>query len=144
MKLHLTKEHYQFWFVAALILAYRLFELFSPSAMGLFFDEAQYWQWSKNLDWGYYSKPPVIAFIISLSTGLCGDETYCVRLFAPIIHVFTAFYVFRLAKLFFMKRATWLASWQTWLCIPATSSCVAISVERSLSSSATMMSGFGV
>ena len=34
----------------------------------LHFDEAQYWSWSKDLEWGYFSKPPVLAWIISISS----------------------------------------------------------------------------
>ena len=40
---------------------------------GLHVDEAQYWVWSQSLDWGYYSKPPVIAALIAASTALLGD-----------------------------------------------------------------------
>ena len=32
----------------------------------LFGDEAQYWIWSQNPDFGYYSKPPLLAWIIAL------------------------------------------------------------------------------
>ena len=31
----------------------------------LFGDEAQYWVWSQNLNLGYYSKPPLLAWLIS-------------------------------------------------------------------------------
>jgi hypothetical protein len=34
----------------------------------LAFDEAYYWQWSKNLAWGYYDHPPLIAFMIRAGT----------------------------------------------------------------------------
>ncbi|WP_370653654.1 hypothetical protein, partial [Phenylobacterium sp.] len=34
----------------------RLVTLFA-SPLELYTDEAQYWLWSRNLDWGYYSKP---------------------------------------------------------------------------------------
>ena len=30
----------------------------------LFFDEAQYWLWSRDLAFGYFSKPPLIAWLI--------------------------------------------------------------------------------
>ena len=30
----------------------------------LFGDEAQYWLWSKELDFGYFSKPPFLAWAI--------------------------------------------------------------------------------
>ena len=34
------------------------------SKIDLFFDEAQYWAWSLNLDFGYFSKPPFLAWSI--------------------------------------------------------------------------------
>jgi hypothetical protein len=36
-------------------------------------DEAHYWQWAQNLDWSYYSKGPLVAWLIRLSTWLAGD-----------------------------------------------------------------------
>ena len=33
------------------------------NATDLFVDEAQYWLWGQNLDFGYYSKPPMIAWV---------------------------------------------------------------------------------
>jgi len=44
------------------------------------FDEAQYWFWGQHLDWGYYSKPPLIAWGIAASTALFGDGMLAVRL----------------------------------------------------------------
>src|SRR5258708_312450 len=37
-------------------------------------DEAQYWDWSRTLDWSYYSKGPLVAYIIRASCALCGDQ----------------------------------------------------------------------
>jgi hypothetical protein len=34
------------------------------AGLPLHFDEAQYWGWSRELAWGYYSKPPGIAAAI--------------------------------------------------------------------------------
>ncbi len=36
-------------------------------------DEAHYWDWSRNLDWSYYSKGPLVAYLIRLSCWLTGD-----------------------------------------------------------------------
>lgn len=36
-------------------------------------DEAHYWQWSQHLDWCYYSKGPLVAWLIHLSCLLSGD-----------------------------------------------------------------------
>ncbi|MDD3837175.1 MAG: 4-amino-4-deoxy-L-arabinose transferase, partial [Phenylobacterium sp.] len=41
----------------------RLMVLFD-SPLELYPDEAQYWLWSRTLDFGYFSKPPVVAWTI--------------------------------------------------------------------------------
>lgn len=48
-------------------------------------DEAQYWTWSKMLDWGYYSKPPAIAWQIAFGTNLFGDTELGVRFGAVLL-----------------------------------------------------------
>src|SRR4051812_30306210 len=35
-------------------------------------DEAHYWDWSRHLDWSYYSKGPLVAYLIRLGCELCG------------------------------------------------------------------------
>ncbi|MBI3410149.1 MAG: hypothetical protein HY040_17540 [Planctomycetes bacterium] len=35
-------------------------------------DEAHYWDWSRHLDWSYYSKGPLVAYLIRLSCWLFG------------------------------------------------------------------------
>lgn len=42
-------------------------------------DEAHYWEWSRHLDWSYYSKGPGVAWVIWLSTQLLGDTEIGVR-----------------------------------------------------------------
>jgi 4-amino-4-deoxy-L-arabinose transferase-like glycosyltransferase len=64
----------------------------------LFFDEAQYWSWGEDLAFGYYSKPPLIAWIIRAATEVCGPSEFCVRLPSPIIHTVTAVAVFLLGR----------------------------------------------
>ncbi len=36
-------------------------------------DEAHYWDWSRHLDWSYYSKGPLVAWLIRASCALLGD-----------------------------------------------------------------------
>jgi hypothetical protein len=36
-------------------------------------DEAHYWDWSRHLDWSYYSKGPLVAYLIRASCELVGD-----------------------------------------------------------------------
>lgn len=48
-------------------------------------DEAHYWEWSRRLDWGYYSKGPLVAYLIAAATALGGDTALAVRMPAVII-----------------------------------------------------------
>ena len=57
----------------------------------LFVDEAQYWFWGQNLDFGYYSKPPLIAWLIRFVTDLANSsDAFWVRVPAPFLHGLTA------------------------------------------------------
>ncbi len=57
----------------------------------LFVDEAQYWLWGQDLSFGYYSKPPLIAWVIRAVTAMAGsDAPFWVRLPAPLFHAATA------------------------------------------------------
>ena len=56
----------------------------------LYVDEAQYWFWGQELAWGYYSKPPLIGWILRLSTAIGGDGMFWIRLPLPLIHAGTA------------------------------------------------------
>lgn len=47
--------------------AVRIAYLASPGALDLSPDEAHYWDWSRNLDWSYYSKGPLVACLIRAS-----------------------------------------------------------------------------
>ncbi len=60
----------------------------------LHFDEAQYWSWSLSPAWGYFSKPPLLAWIISISNYTCGDSEFCIRLPVPILYFFATIFVY--------------------------------------------------
>jgi hypothetical protein len=64
------------------------------AGIGLGPDEAQYWTWSRQIDWGYYSKPPGIAWDIRLGTLLFGDTELGVRFGSVIIGALLPFGVY--------------------------------------------------
>ena len=74
--------------VAAVTLARVLW--LATNQPNLYADEAQYWVWAQDLRLGYYSKPPLIAWLIAGTTALCGDGEGCVRLASPLLHAATA------------------------------------------------------
>ncbi|WP_165905309.1 ArnT family glycosyltransferase [Rhodovulum euryhalinum] len=65
----------------------------------LFVDEAQYWQWGQELDWGYYSKPPLIGWVLRAVTDLAGsDGPFWVRLPGAIFHAAAAVLIIGVAR----------------------------------------------
>ena len=85
------------WAGLGLLLAVRLVAL-KFNATDLFFDEAQYWSWSLEPAFGYYSKPPLIAWVIGAATALCGTSEFCIRLPSPLMHTATALIVFMIGR----------------------------------------------
>jgi 4-amino-4-deoxy-L-arabinose transferase-like glycosyltransferase len=74
----------------------------------LFFDEAQYWFWSRELAFGYYSKPPLIGWIIRGATEICGEGEACIRAPSALFHAGTAFLVYAIgSKLYDARIGFW-------------------------------------
>ena len=75
-------------------------------------DEAQYWDWSRQLQLSYYTKGPGVALIIALFTGIFGDNELGVRIGSYIAHALVAIIVgilgFQLSG--GSKRVVWLTS----------------------------------
>ncbi|MDB5444243.1 MAG: 4-amino-4-deoxy-L-arabinose transferase [Phenylobacterium sp.] len=81
---------------AGLTLA-RLVALFR-TPLELYPDEAQYWLWSRTLDFGYYSKPPIVAWAIWATTHMGGDAEAFVRLSAPLFQAGATLTVFAIGR----------------------------------------------
>ncbi len=79
--------------VVGLITAVRIAGLFA-TPVELYPEEAQYWLWSRHLAFGYFSKPPMIAWAIAAATRFGGGEAW-VRLTAPLAHGIAALAVAR-------------------------------------------------
>ena len=72
-------------------------------------DEAQYWLWSRELHWGYVSKPPLIAWLIWATTRL-GDSEAWARLSAPLLHAAAMLALYRTGLRLYGPRAGLLAA----------------------------------
>ncbi len=73
-----------FWVLLGVLLAVRLVYL-AVVPLELAPDEAYYWDWSRQLDYGYYSKPPLIAWIIASATAVLGSAEVAIRLPAVLL-----------------------------------------------------------
>ncbi|WP_428927606.1 ArnT family glycosyltransferase [Marinibacterium sp. SX1] len=83
------------------ILALTLYRvvLLAFTTADLFVDEAQYWAWGQQLEFGYYSKPPLIGWVIRAVTGLAGsDAPFWIRLPGPLFHCAAALVVLALGR----------------------------------------------
>ena len=78
-------------------------------------DEGQYWWWSLTPDFGYFSKPPMIAWLIGATTSLFGHAEWAVRLGSPLVSALTTIMIFLTArKLYDSTIALWAAVlWST-------------------------------
>jgi 4-amino-4-deoxy-L-arabinose transferase-like glycosyltransferase len=95
--------------IVAAITAVRLVWLAVQPA-DLYPDEAQYWFWAKHLAFGYYSKPPLVAWLIALTTGLFDNSEFAVRLAAPFLHAGTAIVLYAIgARLYEPRIGFWSA-----------------------------------
>ncbi len=79
------------------------------NGLDLIGDESYYWDWSRRLDWCYYSKPPMVAWLIALSTSWAGDNVVAVRLPAAILGTLSLAYVYAAALFLYGQRAALVA-----------------------------------
>jgi 4-amino-4-deoxy-L-arabinose transferase-like glycosyltransferase len=103
---------HSFWWLAALLAGLTIFRLvgLSFSQADLFFDEAQYWDWSRELAFGYFSKPPGLAWTIRAATEVCGHSEVCIRAPASLIHFGTTIITYFIAlRLYNARVAFWSA-----------------------------------
>ncbi len=87
----------------------------------LFGDEAQYWLWSKNLDFGYYSKPPLLSWFVFLFCFLFGDNFFVIKIIPIFFYILSSYLIYLIAyKLWKNKELAFLAS-VTFFLMPAVS-----------------------
>jgi 4-amino-4-deoxy-L-arabinose transferase-like glycosyltransferase len=104
------KSSVWFWVSIALLLVFRVAYL-PLSSLPLFYDEAYYHYWSENLAWGYYSKPPVVAWLIAVTTGLFGGSSeLSVKLGAPVLYMLTSVVIYLSVRQLFDRRVAELSA----------------------------------
>jgi len=75
------------------LLALRLAAVYAAKT-DLVLDEAQYWTWSRELAFGYFSKPPMIAWVIRGATAICGNSEACIRSASPVLYTVASLMIF--------------------------------------------------
>lgn len=88
------RQYLLLFLLGAFLLTLWRFSVLTQLDVSLYVDEAQYWYWAQHLDFGYYSKPPVIALIIACTTSILGDGETATRIASILIYPFTAAVIF--------------------------------------------------
>lgn len=73
-------------------------------------DEAQYWWWAKDFAIADISRPPLVIWLVGMTSGLCGDGETCIRLSSPIIFTLAAFLIYPLARRLYDSRVAFWAA----------------------------------
>lgn len=101
------------WWLAAIVITVTVVNLLYLGLncpIDLSGDEAQYWEWSRRLDLSYYSKGPLVAYVIRASTSLLGDTAFAVRLPAVVIYAGVTIGLYAVARRAFQSDRVALAT----------------------------------
>ena len=87
----------------------------------LFGDEAQYWIWSQNLDFGYYSKPPLLSWTIALVCSIFGNSIFVIKMIPVFLYCLTSYIIYLLSKKLFNNNEFAFLTAVTFYLMPAVS-----------------------
>ena len=81
-------------FFPLFLLSWLMLNLIQACFTELLHDEAYYWLYSRDLAWGYFDHPPLLALIIKVGYGIFGNELG-VRLFIAFMNVGTLWLIWK-------------------------------------------------
>ncbi len=73
-------------------------------------EEAQYWDWSRELDLSYYSKPPMVAYLNAVTTYLFGNTELGVRITPITLSFLLSLFLFFFTRKLFDEKVAFFAS----------------------------------
>ncbi|MEX2579614.1 MAG: glycosyltransferase family 39 protein [Verrucomicrobiales bacterium] len=73
-------------------------------------DEAYYWDWGRQLDYGYFSKPPLIAWLYAIVDWIGQGGLFAIRATAAVLATASILLLFKLTSALFDERTGWLAA----------------------------------
>ncbi len=86
-------QHYALF----LIVLVALYHILIIGAVGPGNNEAYYWTWSKHLDLSYFDHPPMVAFLIALTTAIGGDSVFFLRIGTVLLFCIVSILIYLLA-----------------------------------------------
>ncbi len=108
-------------FISIFLLIVLKFLAINLTTFNLFGDEAQYWLWSKEIDFGYFSKPPFLAWSIRLYTEIFGDSFISLKLLPSLVYLLISWALYNLLQNSGLDKKNSFAGSIIFLFIPAVS-----------------------
>jgi 4-amino-4-deoxy-L-arabinose transferase-like glycosyltransferase len=107
-----TSPRRSFWTAVLIVAALTIVRLVALrfSTVDLFFDESQYWAWSRELALGYFSKPPLLAWLIAAAEHLCGPSEACIRAPAPLMNLTISLFAYATGRALYDERTGFWAA----------------------------------
>ena len=93
----MTKSNLVLFYFCFFFIILKLISI-SQTNFNLYGDEAQYWLWSKDLSFGYFSKPPLLSWVIALVTFLFGDGFFVLKIIPVSVYCVSSYLIYILAK----------------------------------------------
>lgn len=101
----------RFWWLLAAVFIVRVgVMLMFVGGADLAGDEAYYWDWGRRPDWCYYSKPPMIGWLMGVIGWLTGNAEWGIRFAALLLGTATLLIVHRMALVMFGARTAFVAA----------------------------------
>ena len=110
-----------FLFVLCFIFLIIKFIYIYSTNFDLFGDEAQYWLWSQNLDFGYFSKPPLLPGIIALVCYVFGNSFFVIKMISVLIYCVNSYVIFLISKKLYKNFDLALLTATSFFLMPAVS-----------------------
>lgn len=98
------------WLLAAVFIARIGVMLLFVNGADLAGDEAYYWDWGRRPDWCYYSKPPMIGWMMGVIGWLTGNSEWGIRFAALLLGTATLVIIHRIALVLFDARTAFLTA----------------------------------
>ncbi|MBL9139165.1 MAG: glycosyltransferase family 39 protein [Verrucomicrobiales bacterium] len=73
-------------------------------------DESYYWDWGRRPDWGYFSKPPMVGWLMGLAGWLGGDTQFGLKIFPVLLTSVGLTFVFLLGRAMYGVRSGFWAA----------------------------------
>ena len=116
----MPKTNYLLFLLCLFFLIFKIISI-RLTDLDLFGDEAQYWLWSKNLDFGYYSKPPLLSWTIALVCSFFGNSIFVIKMISINLYCLISYVIFLISKKLLNNNKLAFLSAVTFFLMPAVS-----------------------